>query len=115
MAKSVTVSDPPGDSLSPPPPPVTPVSPALKKGMSVSLNLTGTTHELLQAIFTAQMATQLLTLKALVDHGIVSGDALLEAMAKTADEMSESPLLSSTSWARTSKLTSTTRTRRRSP
>jgi hypothetical protein len=59
--------------------------------MSVSLNLTGTTHEILQAIFTAQMATQLLTLKALVDHGVVNGDALLDAMAKTADEMGETP------------------------
>lgn len=56
----------------------------------MSLTLEGPIADVVQAIFKAQLGTQLLTLKALVDRGIVSGDALLEAMAQMADDMGDS-------------------------
>ncbi|CAN5370966.1 hypothetical protein BH09PSE1_BH09PSE1_17670 [soil metagenome] len=48
----------------------------------MNIHLQGSAEKIIDDVLHAQIAVQLLTLKALVDHGVIGGDALLEAMGQ---------------------------------
>lgn len=57
----------------------------------MTIQLEGRAQDVIQAMLEAQIATQLLTMKALVDHGVVDGGALLSALGKISGAMPNAP------------------------